>query len=199
MDTLRYVIFDGYCSVCTQMAETIQSLSAENLEILSIHDKEARALLDQAYPEGWKHAPYLMTIKYDGDIQARTGIAGAYKLMKILGVRNAWRIWRMASRQSDRRPLDSSILMSRRKFFKIGLITGLVTAVAGKKALTASACEICVDCSVICYLTVCGAALPCPSPHYSRPCVRADCYDQATGQYCDSFIYSCSPCGFSCV
>jgi predicted DCC family thiol-disulfide oxidoreductase YuxK len=97
-DTLKYVIFDGHCSVCTQLAETIQGLSIENLMVLSIHDSEARALLDQAYPKGWKHAPYLLSIEQD-KVDASTGIVGAFKLAKIIGVRQAWRIWRMAHRQ----------------------------------------------------------------------------------------------------
>lgn len=203
MNEMQYIIFDGHCSVCTQLAEAIQSSSTKDLIILSIHDHEARVLLGQVFPKGWKHAPYLVKVNQSG-VHASTGIVGAYKLARLLGIRHAWRIWRQAHRQRTLRPFTTkanSVLIPRRQFIKMGLATGLATLFTGRTASIANACIICETCSMTCYQMPCGGYVSCPPPppNSRRVCDRYDCYDNATGQFCGSFLANCSACGSFCA
>ncbi|MBI4674070.1 MAG: hypothetical protein HY741_20695 [Chloroflexi bacterium] len=58
----RYLLFDSHCSKCTDIARAIEKEAQGKLEALTLHDEQARTMLDAAYPNGWEHAPYLVTV-----------------------------------------------------------------------------------------------------------------------------------------
>lgn len=160
----RYLIFDAHCSVCKRLAETVEEVVDGKLEAISIHSDEARILLDQAYPEGWKHAPYLLTVESDR-VHAWTGMSAALRLTQLMGLRRTWRIWTLAwrhgvlwpFRSSSHTVVPSQSLKTRRQFLKAGLGVSLATVVAKlfnysifePEAVYAGAC----DCTPPCYCT----------------------------------------------
>lgn len=80
----RYLLFDSRCSVCDQIAQAIEEAAAGKLEAVSIHDARAREWLDQAYPGGWEHRPYLVTVEGDR-VKASAGTGMALRLGLLLG------------------------------------------------------------------------------------------------------------------
>lgn len=130
----RYLLFDAGCAVCHQLAQAIEEAAAGKLEALSIRDPQAREWLDRAYPDGWAHQPYLVTV--DGDrVQASAGMGMALRLGRLLGPRQGWRVWNLA-RQSGI-PLSlgvgatgeqSAFAPGRRTFLKTALGTVIATA-----------------------------------------------------------------------
>jgi len=60
----RFVIADGACAHCGRLAEIMRDAAGGQLDIVGIDDDHAQALLAQAYPNGWEHAPYLGTADY---------------------------------------------------------------------------------------------------------------------------------------
>lgn len=97
----RYLVFDGSCSMCSQLAEVIQGAVGARLNVISIYSNQARQLLDQAYPMGWVHAPYFITTNY-GTVRAWTGVQGALRLGLLTGPRKGWQIWKSARRSGVR-------------------------------------------------------------------------------------------------
>lgn len=93
--TKRYLVFDAGCSTCTELSQAIHKAASGKLEIISIHDQQAQGLLDQAYPDGWGFRPYLVELESD-KAAASTGIIMALRLGLLLGLRQAWHVWKLA-------------------------------------------------------------------------------------------------------
>ena len=93
----RYLLFDAGCAVCNQSAKAIGEAAAGKLEAVSIRDPQARGWLDQAYPDGWEHRPYLGTLEGE-QVRASSGTGMALRLARLLGPGQAWRVWNLARR-----------------------------------------------------------------------------------------------------
>lgn len=116
--TARFLVYDAQCATCSQLATTIHNLVAGKLEPISIYSPEAHALLDQVYPQGWSHQPYLVTVT-DAKTSAITGLKMVLQLGTLLGVRKGWEVYTLA-RQHDvnLHTLSRQPVPSRRRFLK---------------------------------------------------------------------------------
>ena len=193
----RFIIFDARCSICTQLAEAIRESSDGKLEALSIYDNEAKTLLDRAHPEGWEHAPYFVMVEQNR-VHAWTGFGAAFQLLRLIGIRNAWRVWGLARNQGIVLPPGtkiSSVSNPRRRFLKVGLAA--LVAVAVGKVSPAYACIPCETCGITCYGGWCLCTLFCNvSWPWWKICTRWDCYDNRTGEWC--YFFCSSPCESLC-
>jgi predicted DCC family thiol-disulfide oxidoreductase YuxK len=103
----RYLVYNAQCSTCSRLAESIRAAAHPKLVALSIYDSQAHSLLDQAYPNGWVQAPYLV-FAHQGRVRAWTGVRAALGLGWLLGPQQAWRIWRLAWQSGVYVPLGMS-------------------------------------------------------------------------------------------
>ena len=129
----RYLVFNAKCSACSKLARSIEDAVGDKLEAINIDDSKAMTLLNQAYPEGWEHAPYLVTVEH-GKVRAWTGINAVCRLTILMGPRQTWRIWSLARQHGVLWPFDSSkpsaFTEERRQFLKTGIGVVLATGVA---------------------------------------------------------------------
>ncbi len=160
----HYLIFDARCTVCGQLAEAVRGATGGKVEAINIYDDKARILLDQAYPEGWEHTPYLVLTER-GRVRAWTGIGAAVRLTRLMGPRQTWRIWTIARRHRVLWPFKPPAravthgqpLKTRRQFLKTGIGISFAVVVAKlfnysmfePKEVYAWAC----DCTPPCYCT----------------------------------------------
>jgi predicted DCC family thiol-disulfide oxidoreductase YuxK len=92
----RLLLFDSACSLCTQLARSIESETKSWLTARTLRDEKVQALLDRARP-GWRWEPTLLEV--DGDrVRAFTGFAMRARLFTGLGPRQAWRVAQLARR-----------------------------------------------------------------------------------------------------
>lgn len=197
----RFLIYDSGCHSCNQLAEVVQDAASGRIVSLSIRDPRARAMLDSAYPRGWSPAPYLVFVEGER-IRAWTGLNSATRLMKIVGLRNSWRIWKTARQHGVYLPpgpsLSQAHTVSRRHFLRIagGFTAALVSI--GLIPSTAAACDICCEgsgcCGESCYYVescyiwyYCGLSNPYTCDLYA-------CYDNQTGQFCEYKYNFCCCC-----
>ena len=200
----RFLIFDSQCSRCRDLAATVQDAAGDKLRTLSITDATAQSLLDRAYPTGWTHAPYLIEVEAD-QVRAWTGLRAALRLGWLLGPRKGMQVWRIAYRSGVRMPLAMSQHpedVSRRTVLKVGATVAAALAVFGLRPPTASACVPCESCAKRCYFTgSCVYRGTCTNSTggYLSPyaCSIYDCYDDMTGEYCNSYAGNCG-C-YACV
>lgn len=192
----RYLVFDAGCSVCSRLAQQVQSVVGEQITIMSIHDDAAQTLLDRAYPRGWDHAPYLVFVNAE-DIQAWRGMYAALRLGLLIGPHSAWQVWQLMHREGTHMQLTHKFLPpsspSRRRLLKLGAVlagTGLLSSQNTRAALAGVGCE-----RVNCYevgmdngtcASECGS---CPRVWYcnsSAPdkITYYNCYDSSDGGFC---------------
>lgn len=194
----RYLVFDSGCSVCNQLVHAIQNAAGDKLEAISIYDGKAKSLLDNAYPQGWEHAPYLITDD-ENCVQAWTGVHAALRLGLLIGPRKAWNTWKQARRVGVFLPPGSEVFSqhkaSRRSFLKVG--AGLAAALSGISLFPskASACVPCQDCGCNWRYAGCPIVDRCYDQfgrfwsYYS--CDKWDCFDSRSGEYCYSSYNNC--------
>jgi predicted DCC family thiol-disulfide oxidoreductase YuxK len=195
----RYLLFDARCSVCRQIAQSIEGAAAGKLEALSLHDTKAKALLDRAFPEGWDFAPYLVTTDQQ-EIRAWTGVQAALRLGWLMGPIKAIRVWRLARR--SRAILPTRVTMhptslSRRSLLKSGAIAAVTAAIGTlvSPGSVAYACIPCETCGMNCVLVaVCRRLYACGAPQDPDACDKYNCYDQYSGEICDTFYDCCCDC-----
>src|SRR5215212_4908934 len=89
VSTEQYLIFNARCAACRQVAEIIHLVAGERLTLLDIHGPQAHASLCQAYPHGWKRAPYLVVVDHNG-VSAWTDAGATVRLGWLLDVRGSW-------------------------------------------------------------------------------------------------------------
>lgn len=199
----RYLLFDAHCSVCNQLAHTIESESNGKLHALGLHEAEAKTMLDQAYPNGWEHAPYLVTVSQN-NVRAWKDVGLALQLTQLLGPRKALKIWQLAQ---DSRPTglstDSSANHSSRRWFLRGGVLTLAAMLTSQFIHPNSVAFACVPCETCgcrwvyagegC-LSQCGA-----DPFTGNQYTLYDCFDDRSGEYCytqGTFYCSCC-CGLA--
>ena len=92
----RWLLFDSACSVCRQLAQEIERETGAVVTARSLRTPEVQVLLDQARP-GWRWEPTLLEVGED-HLRAFTGLGMAFRLVRILGLRRAWQVERLAYR-----------------------------------------------------------------------------------------------------
>jgi hypothetical protein len=211
----RYLVYDSACSACNHLAHEIEGLAGNKLQALSIHDDAAKTLLDQAYPGGWRHAPYLLGVQ-DGRVSASTGVGAVTRLGLLLGPRKARRAWALARRSGVSvadlaAPPGASL--SRRYVLKLfGAVAAAGGLFATRGVLPVSA-DWCPECScanywdewVGCVTTGCGACSPpnCWHDYYVRHCLIECFFDWCSCWAWDectfTYVRTCCTCyGGSC-
>jgi hypothetical protein len=92
----RWLLFDSACSVCRQLAQEIERETGGVVTARSLRTPQVQAMLDQARP-GWRWEPTLLEVGED-HLRAFTGLGMAFRLVRILGLRRAWQVERLAYR-----------------------------------------------------------------------------------------------------
>lgn len=141
----RYLVFNPGCAACSRLAETVQGAAGAKLQTISIQDEQAKTLLDQAYPQGWEFAPYLITVD-GGRVHAWTGVGAAVRLGLLMGPRQALRVWSLARRSGVPLPPGSkpprAFAASRREFLKVGAALAAALGWVGARGVTSAfACD----------------------------------------------------------
>ncbi len=169
------------------------------MQALGLQQAEAKAMLDRAYPNGWEHAPYLVTVSQDR-IQAWKGWRLALQLAWLLGPRKAWKVWTLVSGSRPAVASNSSNASSRRWFLKGGILA-LAAALATQfvhPSSVAFACAPCDTCGEHCQLVQYCVYFQACGSFPLDPCDKYNCYDNRTGELCYSYWDCCCDCG-SCA
>lgn len=191
----RYLVFDAGCSVCNNLAKVAQDAAGGKLEAINIRSDEAKALLDQAYPQGWEHAPYFLMVGR-GRIRAARGLGAATQLGLLLGPRKAWHVWSLARRSGVAMPAGTKLPFAdgttRRGILKLAASVGAAASLLSLGAIPSAQALPCGQCPYRCInpRLVCG----CYCNGCSAGCVDAayayDCYDPCN-DYCG--VYYAGP------
>ncbi len=187
----RYLVYDSACAVCNHIAQEIENLASDKVKAIGIHDGAARSLLDEAYPAGWQHAPYLVTVQ-GGRVRASTGLGAVMRLGLFLGPRRGRKAWALARRSGisvAALAVPSGGSLARRYVLKL---FGTLAAVGGllltRRAVPASA-DWCPECTCANYYWIylgCGVDPDCGCPScgvtsgsqiYVQQCIRECYYD----------------------
>ena len=94
----RYLLYDSGCSSCGHLAETVRDAVGDSIDLLSLRTAEAKELLDTALPNGWRFAPYVVTVDEQG-IHARTGVLASLQLGLWMGPLKAMRVWKVITQE----------------------------------------------------------------------------------------------------
>lgn len=87
----RYLLFDPGCSLCTELAETIEQEARGWLRTESLRKPTVRALLRKAKPN-WRWQPTLLEVNEE-KVSVFVGSAMVAKMAVGLGPRSAWHIF----------------------------------------------------------------------------------------------------------
>lgn len=120
----RYLLFDSGCSICTDIAASIEEESNGWLEARSLRDPAMKVLLDRAKPS-WQWEPALLEVDQEA-IRIFTGLKLRMKIAVGLGLRRSWRIALLVQQanlsQEERKQFFSS---PRRRFLAgMGAVVG---------------------------------------------------------------------------
>lgn len=94
----RYLLYDSGCSSCGHLAETVREAVGDSIDLLGLRTAEAKELLDTALPQGWRFAPYVVTVDEQG-VHARTGFLASMQLGLWMGPRRAMRVWKVVTQE----------------------------------------------------------------------------------------------------
>jgi hypothetical protein len=120
----RYLIFDSGCSICSSLARNIEEAADKKLSIVGIASRQAKELLDQVFPNGWKHQPYLVSVKKD-KVSALTGYRMALQLGVLLGPTRGLQAYSLAKQYGVKITSGGGSFSSgKRKFLKDSVIFG---------------------------------------------------------------------------
>lgn len=183
----RYLVYDAACSACTQIARGIEGIAGSRLEAIRITDDEAKALLDRAYPGGWRRAPYLVSVKGGGQIRASTGVGAVIRLGWLLGPRKGFRTWALARKSGvsvTRMAAVDSSSWSRRTLLKfLGALGATAALVALRPVRPAAACNCGID---------------CPCPQWDEVYFGHTCTWSCGGYSAYDYVYQHYTCGDYC-
>ena len=93
--TERYLLFDAGCFACSSLAAIIEEVSSGELKTLPLDSVEAEKFLRQAFPRGWKHQPYLATVK-QGVLVVSAKLRMTLALGLLLGPKKGWEVYKLA-------------------------------------------------------------------------------------------------------
>jgi hypothetical protein len=132
----RYLLYDSGCSSCGHLAETVREAVGESIDLLSLRTAEAKELLDTALPNGWRFAPYVVTVDEQG-VHARTGVLASMQLGLWMGPRKAMRVWKVITQE---------FAPKRRGFLRGSLASVLVVLFMSRVSTTIKAFARCGEC-----------------------------------------------------
>ena len=183
----RLLVFDAGCSVCSNLANTVQDAAGGKLKVIDIRGDEAKSLLDRAHPQGWEWSPYLLTVRR-GQVQPARGLNAAARLGLLLGPRKAWHVWSLARRSGVHVPPGSILPFdnhaSRRSAIKLAASLAAAVGLLSLRSIPSTSAVECGICPYYCnnQRLYCGCYCGC-----SAGCVDA------------FYTYSCyDPCNFPC-
>lgn len=194
----KYLLYDSGCSTCSHLADMVHEAVGDTLALLSLRTPEAKSLLDEALPNGWRYAPYVVTV--DGDsVRARTGVTATMQLGLWMGPVKAMRVWN---------EVNARFTPKRRNFLQAAVASTLAVLImgrtVGKTIATTNGCGSCSHsskCRQHIY-TGCGCGTCCSSTFAYDHYVYYRYMEQPlyVGQSCYgcNFCYNVSfhtPCG----
>lgn len=94
----RFLLFDSACQVCSHLAREVERETGGLLLARSLREPEVQVWLSQARP-GWRWEPTLLEVNGDRP-RAFTGLGMGFRLVRVLGIRRAWRLARLVQRAS---------------------------------------------------------------------------------------------------
>lgn len=141
-DKRLILCFDAGCSTCTDLAQRVERVAGDKLEVRSLRDPQVGNWRKEALCKEAPWEPTLMEIK-DGHVTARTGLGMGISLSLALGPILTWRVLQLlgeadlerdnSSASSGTTPSGLFTGMNRRRFLKgaggavvaISIITGV--------------------------------------------------------------------------
>ncbi len=90
----RYLLVEGD-HVAPNLARTIEQLAVGKLLVSNIHERQAKALLEQLPSRDRQVTGCLLTVNR-GQVRATTGKRAAWQLVRLLGPVQGWRVWNLA-------------------------------------------------------------------------------------------------------
>jgi len=161
----RYLLFDSGCASCAALAQRVEHESEGWLLARSLHDDEIQNMLTHRNPN-WKWEPMLVQVE-DENYTIFSGMKMRTEMVRGLGLRKAWAIWRLTRSQQNKRIVYPNTL-SRRQLGKLGLaalLAGFLFRV-GSNSVEAA----CGDCSCVVFGSwYCGRQCSPPDcPYYDR-------------------------------
>jgi hypothetical protein len=94
----KYLLYDSGCSTCSHLADVVHEAVGDSLALLSLRTPEAKGLLDEALPNGWRYAPYVVTVD-GGSVRASTGLPATLQLGLWMGPVKAMRVWQAVTQE----------------------------------------------------------------------------------------------------
>jgi hypothetical protein len=121
----RYLLFDSGCSLCSNLAQSVQAESNGMLTARSLREPAIQAILNEVKP-GWKWEPMLLEVDENGSQQVFSGLQMRLRIVSKLGLSHAWRIAKLVGRSSFTVSTQHS---SRRNFLRYagGTFAGLAS------------------------------------------------------------------------
>ncbi|MBI1299779.1 hypothetical protein GC175_33050 [bacterium] len=122
----RYLLFDSGCSLCSNLAQSVQAESNGLLTARSLREPAIQAILNEVKP-GWQWEPMLLEMDDDGSQQVFSGLQMRLRIVSKLGLSHAWRIAKLVGRTQLRANTQHA---GRRSFLRYagGVVTGVAMA-----------------------------------------------------------------------
>ena len=117
---MQILVYDALCHKCAAAAQDLHAAGKGRFEILSIQSPQARELLDQAFPRGWRRDVYYLEVS-SGNVRAYRGPRAAWKIMTQTGLRDFWKATKSLVRIRPTTRVDTThgIIPQRRNFLKL--------------------------------------------------------------------------------
>ncbi|WP_221568986.1 hypothetical protein [Alkalihalobacillus sp. TS-13] len=148
----RYLLFDSNCSVCINLATSIEKESNGWLTIQSLHNPEMKERLNQVKPD-WTFEPTILEVKDNQKTRVYTGVRLKTYILNGLGLRKSLRIAKLIRDAGvpgfSKATFTPTMYQGRRSFVKKGgmllggvllspLLTSILPPRLTKKALAAT-------------------------------------------------------------
>lgn len=113
----RYLLFNGNCKACSQIAKEVAEVLDGWLEVRSFSDPSVRTHLDTNYPD-WSWEPMILLESNPGKHRALTGARMKLFLVRSLGISKTLKIVRLIAQLESNPPIGTGIDYQRREFLK---------------------------------------------------------------------------------
>ena len=132
----RYLLFDGHCSECSDIARAVRKEAGGRLEARSLHDPVMRALVERARPDA-RLEPVLLEVDADR-VRVFSGLVMRARIGLVLGPRRSLRVARMITGVTTASTADGG-LNRRTMLARTGAVAGLALFGVGLRAPAAGA------------------------------------------------------------
>lgn len=116
----HYLLFNGNCETCSQIAKELEKVSDGWLEIKSLNDPSIRAYLDINHPN-WSWGPMIVLENNQGDHKVLTGARMKSLLVRKLGIKKAFKVAHLIHQLENSLPQNSVVDLQRRAFLKTSI------------------------------------------------------------------------------